>query len=76
MRASTPAPLSAVRLDRRRQLIDATVSVIYRGGLSRLTLAKVPAIAGLLAATNNRLKKQRVENAETKRETRQHQVCD
>jgi phenylpropionate dioxygenase-like ring-hydroxylating dioxygenase large terminal subunit/AcrR family transcriptional regulator len=47
MNASTPIPLSTVRLDRRRQLIDATVSVIYRDGLSRLTLAKVAATAGL-----------------------------
>ena len=38
---------SAVRLDRRKQLIDATVSVIYRDGLSRLTLAKVATTAGL-----------------------------
>ena len=45
MSTSTPVPLSAVRLDRRRQLIDATVSVIYRDGLSRLTLAKVAATA-------------------------------
>lgn len=47
MSASTPSPLSAIRLDRRRQLIVATVSVIYRDGLSRLTLAKVAATAGL-----------------------------
>jgi len=66
MSASTPSPLSAVRLDRRRQLIVATVSVIYRDGLSRLTLAKVAATAGLSAATNGRLKKQRVGNAERK----------
>ena len=47
MRPSTSVPLSSVRLDRRRQLIDATVSVIYRDGLSRLTLAKVAATANL-----------------------------
>ena len=53
MSASTPSPLSAVRLDRRRQLIVATVSVIYRDGLSRLTLAKVAATAGLSAGIVN-----------------------
>ena len=53
MSASTPSPLSAVRLVRRRQLIVATVSVIYRDGLSRLTLAKVAATAGLSAGIVN-----------------------
>ena len=53
MSASAPSPLSAVRLDRRRQLIVATVSVIYRDGLSRLTLAKVAATAGLSAGIVN-----------------------
>ena len=53
MSASTLSPLSAVRLDRRRQLIVATVSVIYRDGLSRLTLAKVAATAGLSAGIVN-----------------------
>ena len=53
MSASTPSPLSAVRLDRRRQLIVATVSVIYRDGLSRLTLAKIAATAGLSAGIVN-----------------------
>ena len=47
MSASTPVPINTVRLDRRRQLIDATVTVIYRDGLSRLTLAKVAATAHL-----------------------------
>ena len=47
MSASTLGQASAVRLDRRKQLIDATVSVIYRDGLSRLTLAKVATTAGL-----------------------------
>ena len=53
MSASTPVPINTVRLDRRRQLIDATVSVIYRDGLSRLTLAKVAATAGLSAGIVN-----------------------
>ena len=53
MSASTPTPLSAVRIDRRRQLVDATVNVIYRDGLSRLTLAKVAATAGLSAGIVN-----------------------
>ena len=47
MSAPTLTPLRTVRPDRRRQLIDATVGVIYRDGLSRLTLAKVAAAAGL-----------------------------
>jgi len=47
MSASILGQSSAVRLDRRKQLIDATVSVIYRDGLSRLTLAKVATTAGL-----------------------------
>ena len=53
MSASTLTPLRTVRLDRCRQLIDATVSVIYRDGLSRLTLAKVAATAGLSAGIVN-----------------------
>ena len=53
MSASTPVPLNTVWLDRRRQLINATVSVIYRDGLSRLTLAKVAATAGLSAGIVN-----------------------
>ena len=47
MSASILGQSSAVRLDRRKQLIDATVSVIYRDGLSRLTLAKVATTVGL-----------------------------
>lgn len=47
MSASILGQSSAARLDRRKQLIDATVSVIYRDGLSRLTLAKVATTAGL-----------------------------
>ena len=45
--ASTLIQSNSVRFDRRKQLIDATVSVIYRDGLSRLTLGKVAATAGL-----------------------------
>jgi hypothetical protein len=40
MSTSTPVPLSAFRLDRCRRLIDGTVSVTYRDGLSRLTLGQ------------------------------------
>jgi len=47
MSASILGQSSTARLDRRKQLIDATVSVIYRDGLSRLTLAKVATTAGL-----------------------------
>lgn len=52
---SSVAPIRMPRLnvDRRAQLIEATIDVIYRDGLSRLTLAKVAQQAGLSTSIVN-----------------------
>ena len=42
-----------LNVDRRAQLIEATIDVIYRDGLSRLTLAKVAQQAGLSTSIVN-----------------------
>ena len=43
----------AIHQERRRLLIDATISAIAEFGLSKLTLAKISSIAGLTAGTVN-----------------------
>lgn len=44
---------SAVQTERRRLLIDATLTAIAEHGLSRVTLAKISAVAGLTAGSMN-----------------------
>ena len=43
----------ALQAERRRLLIDATMSAISEFGLARLTLARIAKIAGLSAGTDN-----------------------
>ena len=52
---SVVAPIRVPRrnVDRRSQLIEATIEVVYRDGLSRLTLAKVARQAGLSTSIVN-----------------------
>ncbi|MEH6593209.1 MAG: GNAT family N-acetyltransferase [Halioglobus sp.] len=44
---------SAIQVERRRLLIDATMSAISEHGLSQLTLAKISSVAGLSAGSVN-----------------------
>ncbi len=48
-----PATNQAIQQDRRKLLIDATITAIAEYGLSQLTLAKISSIAGLTAGTVN-----------------------
>jgi TetR/AcrR family transcriptional repressor of bet genes len=43
----------AIHTERRRLLIDATMSAIYEHGLSKVTLAKIASVAGLTAGSVN-----------------------
>jgi len=53
MSAVSPAGSNRLNVDRRGQLIESTIEVIYREGLSRLTLAKVARDAGLSTSIVN-----------------------
>ena len=53
MSSVTPVRMSRLNVDRRGQLIEATIEVIYCDGLSRLTLAKVARQAGLSTSIVN-----------------------
>lgn len=48
-----PTPNQAIQQERRKLLIDATITAIAEFGLSKLTLAKISSIAGLTAGTVN-----------------------
>jgi AcrR family transcriptional regulator/ribosomal protein S18 acetylase RimI-like enzyme len=48
-----PGISSSIQAERRRLLIDATISAISEHGLPKLTLAKIAAIAGLSAGSVN-----------------------
>jgi TetR/AcrR family transcriptional repressor of bet genes len=48
-----PAANPAIHQERRKLLIDATITAIAEFGLSKLTLAKISSIAGLTAGTVN-----------------------
>ena len=53
MSSGAPVRMPRLNVDRRAQLIEATIDVIYRDGLSRLTLAKVAQQAGLSTSIVN-----------------------
>ena len=53
MSAASPAGTNRLSADRRGQLIESTIEVIYRESLSRLTLAKVARDAGLSTSIVN-----------------------
>ena len=53
MSSVAPVRMSRLNVDRRGQLIEATIEVIYCDGLSRLTLAKVARQAGLSTSIVN-----------------------
>ena len=53
MSSGAPVRIPRLNVDRRAQLIEATIDVIYRDGLSRLTLAKVAQQAGLSTSIVN-----------------------
>ena len=53
MSSVAPVRMPRLSVDRRTQLIEATIDVIYRDGLSRLTLAKVAQQAGLSTSIVN-----------------------
>ena len=53
MNAVSSAGSNRLNVDRRGQLIESTIEVIYRDGLSRLTLAKVAHQAGLSTSIVN-----------------------
>jgi len=53
MSAVSRAGVNRLNVDRRVQLIESTIEVIYRDGLSRLTLAKVARQAGLSTSIVN-----------------------
>jgi AcrR family transcriptional regulator len=48
-----PITNPAIHQERRKLLIDATITAIAEFGLSKLTLAKISSIAGLTAGTVN-----------------------
>lgn len=53
---TTPYKIKAVsdgKLERRRRLIEATITAVARYGLNRITLEKVAKLAGLVAGTVN-----------------------
>ena len=53
MGTKKPGISSSIQAERRRLLIDATISAISEHGLPKLTLAKIAAIAGLSAGSVN-----------------------
>ena len=53
MSSGAPVRMPRLNVDRRAQLIEATIDVVYRDGLSRLTLAKVAQQAGLSTSIVN-----------------------
>jgi TetR/AcrR family transcriptional repressor of bet genes len=53
MPSKKPGTNKALQLERRKLLMDATMSAISEHGLSRLTLAKIAGIAGLSAGSVN-----------------------
>ena len=53
MTRKKPGISSSIQAERRRLLIDATISAISEHGLPKLTLAKIADIAGLSAGSVN-----------------------
>ena len=53
MSTKKPGISSSIQTERRRLLMDATISAISEHGLSKLTLAKIANIAGLSAGSVN-----------------------
>ena len=53
MSSGAPVRMPRLNIDRRTQLIEATIDVIYKDGLSRLTLAKVAQQARLSTSIVN-----------------------
>ena len=53
MSSGASVRMPRLNVDRRAQLIEATIDVVYRDGLSRLTLAKVARQAGLSTSIVN-----------------------